>query len=142
MLLKGRPSTLDEAIKTASDIEFALDFGDEETVTQQPEGLEQVFALQKQQRADQETVKKLQEAVELLTKQLEAYETRPSTSRQRYMGGRGRGRHRINMSTIQCFKCHEYDHFQYHCQLNEQQPVPRKGGVWLPSQREPFQFIK
>ena len=134
VLLKGRPSTLDEAIKTASDIEFALDFGDEETVTQQPEGLEQVFALQKQQRADQETVKKLQEAVELLTKQLEAHETRPSTSRQRYMGGRGRGRHRINMSTIQCFKCHEYGHFQYHCPLNEQQPVPRKGGDWLPSQ--------
>ena len=38
VLLKGRPSTLDEAIKTASDIEFALDFGDKETVTQQQRG--------------------------------------------------------------------------------------------------------
>ena len=38
VLLKGRPSTLDEAVKTASDIEFALDFGDEETVTQQSKG--------------------------------------------------------------------------------------------------------
>ena len=39
-----------------------------------------------------------------------------------------------NRNWMQCYKCHEFGHIQYHCPLNGQQSVPRKGVDWLPSQ--------
>ena len=65
MLLNGRPTALTEAIQAAIEIEFALDFGEDDT--ESPAELAQVFALQNQQQANQEMIHKLQEAVEGLT---------------------------------------------------------------------------
>ena len=133
MLLNKRPTKLDEAIKVASDVEFAFDFGMDGK--DHSEELAQVFSLQKQQQADREAIQKLQSAVETLTDRLEKCTLGQPTRQSQVNGqGRGRGRRPVDMTRVQCFKCHEYGHYQYQCPLNERQPVPRKGGDWLQSQ--------
>lgn len=112
VFLNKRPSKLDEA---TSDIEFELDFG--------TDGKDRILR-------SLPTVPKcnsrLQSAVETLTDRLEKCTLGQSTCQSQRNGqGRDRGCRPVDMTCVQCFKCHEYGNYQYQCLLNEQQPVPK-----------------
>ena len=131
VLLKGQPSSLEEAVKTATEVESVLQFGR----SQQQEEMPLVCALQDQQRVQQETIEKLTTTMEQLMKRLD--ETRqarqdPRHANQDHRSGqdrRPRYRRRLDIRNVQCFRCHEYGHYQYQCPLNGSSQSQRRVGT-------------
>ena len=125
VLLKGRPKTMEEAVKMATDAQYALQFGG--VPSDQQWEVCPVLDRKKPTETNNEALTQLQQAVEQLTKRFDALESQDRTSHSQ---GRPQRRRRRDLSTVRCYKCNEMGHFQYHCHLNEQLPASREGGCW------------
>jgi len=126
LLLKGQPTSLDDAIKSANDAEYALTFHPS------PENADKVNVIQRKS-SPQQKAQGLEAVLEGVTKRLEALELKlesrkasqreppkvfqrvqyrqPRPPRQRY-----------------CWICGDPGHFQRDCPLNETRPARKVGG--------------
>ena len=126
VLLKGRPGNMEDAIKTAKEVEFALQFG--ERSVEQPLDVCTVDAKPPKPNIEQESITQLQKAVEELTKRMDTWEMRKRTSSDRQF------RRRRDRREIRCYSCQEWGHYRSECPLNDQQPGSVKGRAWLDRQ--------
>lgn len=132
LLFRGKPSSLEQAIKDAGEIEYALSF--ESSV----EPLKEINVLP--QTKGPTELKQLQETLEKVSKRLEELETnmkeREKSFSSRFQTGRSRGNRRPNrnprqLSNQACWLCGELGHFQRDCHLNYGGPARPVGG-WPP----------
>jgi len=126
LLLKGKPSSLANAITDATTIEYALNF--EST----HEELHEVNAIHQKPAAPKgEESKKLQSALDEVTKKLEALETKleSATRTPRYYHPQSSRRRPPSTSEVRtCWLCGEVGHLRRQCPLNEKRPVRPVGG--------------
>lgn len=111
LLLKGRPSTLQAAAKSAQEIENALDF----------EGQSQPVPVHVVQQKD-ETISQLQEAVRDLSSKFAALEAQLKGARQQ------------RQPRVRCYRCGQLGHVKRQCPLNSHKPGPEVSGVWQGNQ--------
>ena len=127
LLLLGKPDSLDQAVKDAANIEYALNFAGEEVntihhkpPTQEPPGQN-----------------KLQESLDQIIKRLEAAKKPSSPSPTEHTSGSHfhrptRGQHQQGRqrgyAEPTCWICGELGHVQRQCPLNFSRPARRVGG--------------
>ena len=126
LLLRGKPTTLKQAIKDASDIEYALSF------ESSPESRKEINVVTQKQGLTE--LQKLQETLEKVSKRLETLELNLSKQKDNApsRGNRRSGRQTQQNFRQACWHCGEIGHFQHNCPLNYNGPV-RPVGSW-PSQ--------
>jgi len=127
LLLKGKPSSLTNAIADATNIEYALNF---ESAHDDQHEINVVH--QKQEVSRNEEPQKLQLAIDQMTKKLEALETKleAATKPQSYYAPQPtRRRPPPNSYAKTCWLCGELGHLRRQCPLNDNRPV-RPGGGW------------
>ena len=128
LLLRGKPTTLEQAIKDAGEIEYALSF---ETSVEPPKELNVLPP-----NTGPTELERLQETVRKMSKQLEELEIKlkgekeSGSNRFQTPGGRGnrRPRNHRQSSTHGCWLCGELCHFQRDCHLNYSGPAQPVGG--------------
>ena len=120
VLLKGRPRSMDDAIKMAKEVEFALQFGER---PDEPRDICTVNTKPLGAPMDREVIARLQESVEALTKRLDTWETERRTTDNRRQEPRQR-------QDIRCYLCRKLGHYRNECPLNDQQPGSTRGGTW------------
>jgi len=146
LLLKGKPTTLVQAVRDAEGVEYALNFATESDSTQ-----DEIVSVVHQKRPAQESVSdKFQESLDQIVKRLEALETTkkcqppsqqsfkfysdgpPRNDRDRNRGrgrGRGRGFDKQRSDYEQCcWLCGEIGHLKRQCPLNYKWPARRMDG--------------
>lgn len=128
MLLRGKPTTLDQAIKETGEIEYALNFENREAKH------EVNLVPQKKEPTEFE---KLQENLDRMSKHLEELEIslnkkdRNSPNRfrsSRSSGGRSYGRNSRQPATQACWLCGEIGHFSMQLSFKLQWASPDGGG--------------
>ena len=129
LLLRGKPTTFKQAIKDASDIEYALNF--EPSPEQLPESRKEINVVTQKQGPME--LQKLQETLDRVSTRLEALELRLSKKEDNVPS---RGDRRPRRQTRQnfrqtCWQCGEMGHFQRNCPLNYNGPA-RPVGSWPP----------
>ena len=112
LLLKGQPGTLDEAVKHATDAEYALSF---ESAQEKVHNINAIHKQPAQQNGQLEIL------MEKMTKQLEALQTKLKPPRVSYRQPRP-PRQRL------CWTCGEPGHLQRDCPLNEERSARKVGG--------------
>ena len=130
VLLRGKPTSLEQAIKDAEEIEYALSF---QTSVEQPK---EINALPPQQGPTE--LEKLQETLEKMSKRLgeleiSLKEKEKDSNYNRSQPPRGRsgrrpGRNPRQPSSQACWLCGELGHFQRDCYLNYSGPARPVGG--------------
>ena len=125
-LLRGKPTTLKQAIKDASDIEYALSF------ESSPESRKEINVVTQKQGPTE--LQKLQETLDKVSKRLETLELNLSKKEDNApsRGNRRSGRQTQQNFRQACWHCGEIGHFQRNCPLNYNGPV-QPVGSW-PSQ--------
>lgn len=114
VLLKGKPANFQEAVKTATDIEFAFSFDDTARTSTE------ICTVQNQSEA---SLQQLQLTVTKLANQVEALQTQLSSGQLSKRGGQfrdppPRARQR------RCFACGKFGHIQRECYLNSKRQLP------------------
>lgn len=137
LLLKGKPENLEEAVKAALDVEYALAFADGVEGTYgcayKPCEVKREVNTVQTQRDDK--VDQLQRALEDMTKKLESLEAelrreqRPQQYAQWQRGRPGR-RPRYPRPGQRCFMCGEEGHLRRQCPLNYNEPARTVGDSW------------
>ena len=124
LLLKGKPSSLSNAIAEATTIEYALNFDSKR------EDLQEVNVIhQKSAALKDEESKKLQSAIDQMTKKLEALETKlESATKSPRHSQPTRCRPPRTGDVRTCWLCGEVGHLRRQCPLNENRPVRTVGG--------------
>ena len=126
LLLKGQPTTLDDAIKSATEAEFALTFDSMQ------ERIDNVNAIHQKPPSQQDT-QGLESLLGQMTKRLEALETKIETSKTskqvQYQQTRLPRPPRPPRQRY-CWICGDPGHLQRDCPLNENRPA-RKVEGWL-----------
>ena len=124
LLLRGKPTTLEQAIADATSIEYALNF---EPI---PEECSEVNIVHKPrpQPVDNSDSQKLHSLVESMTKKMAELEAKldSATRNQQRYSGRRRPPNTNNPRT--CWQCGEPGHVRRYCPLNESRPVRSMGG--------------
>ena len=117
LLLKGQPNSLDEAIKQATDAEYALSFESTQEEVHHVNAVHQKLPQQPSQQSGQ-----LEIMMEKMTKRLEALETKLQQPRGSYR--RPKPPRRL------CWICGEpgLGHLQKDCPLNEERSTQKVGG--------------
>jgi len=126
VLLRGKPTTFDQAVKEAEEIEYALNF--------ESKGESQKEVNLIPQKKGPTEFEKLQENLEKMSKRLEELEIslkekgRPSRAQSRGRGSRTYNRDYRQPTRQACWLCGEVGHFQRECPLNFSGPTPAVGG--------------
>ena len=130
VLLRGKPTSLEQAIKDAEEIEYALNF---QTSVEQSKGIN---TLTSQQGSAE--LEKLQETLEKMSKWLGELEISlrekekdcncDKSQPPRGRSGRKLGRNPRQPSSQACWLCGELGHFQQDCYLNYSGPARLVGG--------------
>lgn len=124
LLLKGQPTTLDDAIKSATDAEYALTFDSMQ------EKIEDVNMIH-QKPSSQQNTQGLEALLEKITKRLETLETKIESSKRpqqvQYQQARPPRPPRPPRQRY-CWICGDPEHLQRDCPLNENGPARRVGG--------------
>jgi len=115
LLLKGQPPSLDEAIKQATDAEYALSFESNHEEVHHVNAVNQKPPQQPSQQSDQ-----LEIMMEKMTKRLEALETKLQQPRVSYR--------QPKPPKQVCWICGEPGHLQKDCPLNEERSTWKVGG--------------
>ena len=136
LLLWGQPNTLDEAVRDAANVEYALTFAEEADNTQEVNVIRHKPSTQELSGQN-----KLQESLDQIVKRLEALETVQKQSLLPSPGDTGRphrnqpirghhqqGRQRGYVEPT-CWLCGELGHIKRHCPLNFNRPA-RRVGSW------------
>ena len=121
LLLKGQPNTLDEAIKSANDAEFALTFDSMQ------EKVDNVNVVRQKQPSQQDT-KGLETLIGQMTKRLEALETKLEASKNSKQVQYQQVRPPRPPRQRYCWICGDPGHLQRDCPLNENRPAQKVGG--------------
>ena len=130
LLLKGRPANLEQAIKEATEVEYALHFSRETA---------EVHAVQ--QSTSDKRLDQLTQTMEKMALQLEKLEAKLQVESQRLPTpaisdnrGQGRGNRRNQRRSNCCFQCGEEGHFRRECPLNFREPARKVPGGWQDKQ--------
>ena len=138
ILLRGQPTTFEQAVENMKEVEYALNFETKhtESLTKDINVINKTHPME-----DQTPTIQLQQALDQIKKRLEALEIRlqPSgvdqTVRDRYPLRNHRSNIRTKYAPIAdhnhrpCWKCGEFGHFQHDCpQLNYDRPARLMGG--------------
>ena len=114
VLLKGKPANFQEAVKTATDVEFALSFDDSTKTSTEICTVQNQSEVSLQQL--QLTVTKLADQVEALQTQLSSGQSTKRVGQFRDPPSRARRR--------RCFACGKFGHIQRECYLNFKRQLP------------------
>jgi hypothetical protein len=120
VLTLGKPATLNEAVKSAVQVEYALRFGEKviaHNVVADTVSNEEITTVHKQEAELQGMMKDLVERMERLESAMR--------NDQRQYTGRGRGR---PVQDRTCWACGEKGHMRRDCHLNCKGPVQRARG--------------
>ena len=123
LLLRSRPTTFTVAVKDATDVEYALEFGGEEV---------NIHAIRPTQPTPEPSnAAALYQKLDALTKRLESLEVTIGKSQTpiRSGYGRGRGDHR-DRRIGPYYNCGEEGHLRRNCPLNYYGPAPKVDDSW------------
>ena len=124
LLINGKPKTIEEAIKTATQIEYGLNFDSNESA--HCKSFEEKFLYEAGCHTVQQGPTKLEKAVEELTQRISELETSLRSKQEprptRYARW-SRGRGRPVTQNRKCWRCGEEGHLQRSCPLNYQGPA-------------------
>ena len=137
MLLRGQPTTFEQAVDSAKEVEYAFNFESKsaEQATKDINAISKPHILE-----DQKLAVQLQDTLEQMTKRLEALETRLQSSDTGQTGrdrmnpsqnrrGKNRARYTPDHDYRGCWECGELGHFRRDCpQLNYHRPARSVGG--------------
>ncbi|XP_065901887.1 uncharacterized protein [Dysidea avara] len=123
LLLRSKPTTFTAAVKDATEIEYALEFGGEE------DGGHAIRPTQP--TPEQSNATALHQKLDSLTKRLESLEVTIGKSQtpNRPGYGRDRGNHR-DRRIGPCYNCGEEGHLRRNCPLNYYGPAPKVDDSW------------
>ena len=142
ILLKGKPTSLEQAMKEAAEVEYALDFYKTKELQYE------VNAVQEDTAATVGNTKlnRLEDTMQKMMERLETMESRlrdHAATRTRDDGATGTSRRAIGArserrtrprNNLRCFLCGEEGHFQRQCPLNFAEPARMVGGSWRTNQ--------
>ena len=114
LLLKGKPASLDDAIKQAVEIEYALEFSDDGSL-----GVRQqdILTVQDSSNSDREELERLTKLIESLSRKVENIEEKL-------------GQPHRNTETRTCYQCGMVGHLKRQCSLNSHGPARKVTGGW------------
>ncbi|XP_065900992.1 uncharacterized protein [Dysidea avara] len=123
LLLRSKPTTFTAAVKDATEIEYALEFGGEE---------DGVHAIRPTQPTpEQSNATALHQKLDSLTKRLESLEVTIGKSQTPNRPGYGRDRgNRRDRRIGPCYNCGEEGHLRRNCPLNYYGPTPKVDDSW------------
>ena len=123
LLLRSKPTTFTAAVKDATEIEYALEFGGEE---------DGVHAIRPTQPTpEQSNATALHQKLDSLTKRLESLEVTIGKSQTPNRPGYGRDRgNRRDRRIGPCYNCGEEGHLRRNCPLNYYGPAPKVDDSW------------
>ena len=123
LLLRSRPTTFTAAVKDATDVEYALEFGGEEV---------NIHAIRPTQPTPEPSnAAALYQKLDALTKRLESLEVTIGKSQTPIRSGYGRGRgDRRDRRIGPCYNCGEEGHLRRNCPLNYYGPAPKVDDSW------------
>ena len=123
LLLKGKPTTIEQAITDTTGIEYALNF---EPVSEQSS---EINAIHKSSPLpDNSDSRKLYALVESMTKKMSKLEAKLDSATKTQQRDSGRRRQPNTDYPRTCWQCGEPGHVRRYCPLNGDRPVRSMGG--------------